>query len=197
MMERLAFPARGQPWRLPRSCMSDGIEIRGRRILARSTTEADLPDLLAPWNDGRVMKWVHLPEGLGWDMDRMRRWLSRLDDQRRRAHFIVEDEDGRFCGELHYRRVEGAPIYALDIKFRPEAQGRGLAAEAFELLIEHVFATEPDCETVYTEPWPENEAAKTLYRRCGLRPRKRPEVLGEGPSYWEGRKEALDDLSSY
>ena len=165
--------------------MSDRFELTGSKVRILSTTEADLPELLELWNDGRVMKWVQFPDGLGWDLERMRKWFAKQDGQVHRGHFIVENEQSGFCGELHYRRVEDTRIYSLDVKFRPESQGRGLATEAFGMLIDHVFAVEPDCDAVYTEPWPENEAAKALYRRCGLRPESRPAVLGEGPSYWE------------
>ena len=86
--------------------------------------------------------------------------------------------------------MEGTGLYSLDVKLRPEAQGRGLAREAFTLLIDHVFAVEPGCQAVYTEPWPENAAARKLYGACGLEPGERPEVLGEGPSYWDRSRES-------
>jgi RimJ/RimL family protein N-acetyltransferase len=77
----------------------------------------------------------------------------------------------------------------LDIKFRPEAQGQGLATDALKILIRFVFETEPDVEEVWTEPSEENIAARRLYERCGLKPMSRPPDMEQGPSYWVLQRE--------
>jgi hypothetical protein len=67
----------------------------------RETTEADLPDLVALWNDGRVMRWVGFPLGLGFDLDRARAWLAKLDADPNRHHFVLEADALGFAGELY------------------------------------------------------------------------------------------------
>jgi RimJ/RimL family protein N-acetyltransferase len=158
------------------------------RVNVSWTRQGHLPDLLRLWNDGRVMRWVHIPDGLGYDLGDAARWLDRVDANPDQHHFVVHHDDIGFCGELNYR-VDGSHNSAsLDIKFVPEAQGKGLATRAFQHLIDLVFTAEPGVDAVWVEPWPENAAAQRLYARCGLRPRPRPAHLLEGPSYWELRK---------
>jgi RimJ/RimL family protein N-acetyltransferase len=159
-----------------------------QRIRIRPTGEDDLADLGRLWNDGAVMRWVGFPDGLGHDERTLRRWLDATDADPRRHHFVVQDPELGFCGELFYvvdaehRRAE------LDVKLVPSAQGHGIATAGLSWLIERIFATETDVDTVWTEPWPENRASRALYTRCGLVETDRPADLRPGPSYWERRK---------
>jgi RimJ/RimL family protein N-acetyltransferase len=159
-----------------------------QRLRIRPTGEDDLADLGRLWNDGEVMRWVGFPEGLGYDEQALRRWLDATDADPRRHHFVVHDREVGFCGELFYvvdavhRRAE------LDVKLVPPAQGHGIATAGLTWLIERIFATEPDVDAVWTEPWPENRASRALYGRCGLVETARPADLRPGPSYWERRK---------
>ncbi len=158
--------------------------IDGKRVVLRRTQAEDLPDLLSPWNGGRATRWVGFPEGLRLDIHKTEEWLERLQVHPERHHFVYAEEVG-FCGEAYYALDWRNRQASLDIQFRPEAQGRGLAADALSTLIGHIFATEPEVEAVRTETWTENQAAQRLYARCGLRPGPRPFDLGTGPSYGE------------
>jgi RimJ/RimL family protein N-acetyltransferase len=159
--------------------------IPGRRVILLSTQEPDLPALLRLWNDGTVMQWVGFPEGLGYDLPRMQEWLRRLQANPNRHHFTVYAGDGMFCGESYCALDPQRRRASLDIKFVPEAQGRGRSRDALGTLIGWVFRTLPEAEAVWVEPWPNNLAARTLYYSCGLRQAIRPADLAEGPSYWE------------
>lgn len=154
----------------------------------RPTAEADLPDLLTLWNDGRVMQWVGFPRGLGYDTERVRDWFRRLKADPTRHHFVVHAEGAGFCGELFYAVDSKHRRAGLDIKFVPAAQGRGLATQALRALIDLVFTSEPQVDAVWTEPALNNLAARRLYDRCGLRPTARPADMGPGESYWELRR---------
>jgi RimJ/RimL family protein N-acetyltransferase len=164
-------------------------EIQGDRVTILSTTEGDLPNLMVLWNDGRVMKWVGFPKGLGYDLKRIKDWFSRLWADPNRHHLVVHAKGVGFCGEVHYAvdRIHGRA--SLDIKFRPEAQGQGLATDTLKTLIRFVFEAEPDVDAVWTGPSEENLTALKLYERCGLKPRPRPPDMGQGHSYWEMRRE--------
>ena len=159
-------------------------------VRLRETAEHDLDDLVRLWNDGRVMRWVCYPDGLGITSREAVEWLAAIRRDSHCRHLVVL-ADGDFCGEAYYsadgvhRRAE------LDIKLRPEAQGRGVATAALSTLIDLVFEAEPDVDAVWTEPWPENEKAQALYSRCGLEPRPRPADLPPGPSYWERRRRGV------
>ena len=157
-------------------------------VSLRQTTEGDLADLLALWNDGNVMKYVGFPDGLGYDLERMRRWFERLTGCETRHHFVVEQADVRFCGETYYSVDRANRRAELDIKLCMAARGRGIASVALGKLVSVVFENEPEVDSVWVEPWDENTAAHRLYERCGFRPGPRPENLGPGPSYWERRR---------
>ena len=162
--------------------------VRGDRVTIRPTTEGDLRDLMGLWNDGRVMRWVGFPDGLGYDSEKIHAWYERIQSNPECHHFVVRAGDVGFCGEVYYAVDRTHRRAGLDIKFRPEAQGHGLATDALTALIDLVFGAEPDVDAVWTEPSEENIAAQKLYARCGLAPRPRPPDLGSGESYWERRR---------
>ncbi len=164
--------------------------IPGRRVLLLSTQEADLPALLRLWNDGAVMRWVGFPDGLGYDLERMQEWLRRLRADRDRHHFTVYAGDGMFCGEAYGAVDRERRRASLDIKFVPEAWGKGRSRDALQALIDWIFRARIEADTVWVEPWPDNLAARTLYYSCGLRSTSRPADLPEGPSYWELTRDA-------
>lgn len=148
------------------------------------TREADLADLQRLWADPEVMRWVGYPEGLHLDEEALRRWLASLDEDPDRHHFVVRDDEVGFCGELYYDVDRDARRAALDVKLLPSARGRGIATAALGWLIDLAFESEPDVDLVWTEPAPENEAARKLYGRRGLRPHPRPADLEPWPSFW-------------
>ena len=160
-------------------------EISGARANLRSTTPADLPDLLRLWNDGRVMRWVGFPEGLSYDQTKMESWFERLQANPHCHHFVVHSPEIGFCGEAYYAADPIQRRAGLDIKLRPEAQGQGIAVDALTTLINYIFETEPDIQAVWTEPSEQNLASRKLYTRCGLKPCPRPADLEPYESYWE------------
>jgi RimJ/RimL family protein N-acetyltransferase len=164
------------------------IRIPGDELSVRRTTAGDLPHLLALWNDGRVMRWVGFPEGLGYDSAGVARWFERLQADPRRHHFVLLSRALGFCGELYYAVDAEHRRAGLDIKLRPEAQGGGRGTAGLSALIRQVFASEPQVDAVWTEPGDDNEAASALYTRCGLRPAPRPADMEPGQSYWELRR---------
>ena len=150
----------------------------------RSTSSADLADLMRLWNDGRVMRWVGFPDGLGYDNEAVEDWFAKVEANPDRHHYIVCDPEIGFCGEVYYAVDQNHQRASLDIKFIPQAQGQGLATEALKTLIEHIFKVEGNVNSVWTQPSAVNLAAKQLYARCGLRPEARPADLESGESYW-------------
>lgn len=104
-------------------------------------------------------------------------------------HYVLLDLKRQFCGEVFYQKDPEHKRAGLDIKFLPEAQGKGLATEALKLLIEYIFETEEEIDAVWTEPSKENRAARALYTRCGLVEKERPADMEPAESYWELKKE--------
>lgn len=158
-------------------------------VTVRRTDRGDLSDLCALWNDGRVMRWVGYPNGLGYELGAVERWFDAIRDDHDRRHCVIRHDELGFCGELYYARDTEHRRAALDVKLVPEAQGRGIATRGLTTLIDLVFECEHDMDAVWTEPSEENAAARRLYARCGLAPAPRPIDLGSG-TYWELRRDA-------
>ncbi len=157
--------------------------LRSERVVIRTTTREDLADLVALWNDGRVMQWVGFPKGLGYNDERISQWFDKLQTQPHRHHFIVSSDGIGFCGEIYYAVDAEHKRAGLDIKLRPEAQGQGLATDALKTIIQHVFQTEKTVQVIWTEPRKENAASQELYTRCGFEPEQRPSDLEPFESY--------------
>lgn len=161
------------------------MEIQGERILLRSTAQNDLEDLMGLWNDGRVMRWVGFPEGLGYDRDAVQAWFDKLQANPLRHHFVILNDEIGFCGEVYYAVDVNYQRASLDIKLLPKSHGLGLATDALRTLIEHVFKVEQDVNSVWTQPSLTNDAAHALYRRCGMKPKTPPLDLKQSESLWE------------
>jgi RimJ/RimL family protein N-acetyltransferase len=76
--------------------------IEGERIAIRPATPAALRDLIRLWNDGRVMRWVGFPEGLGYTAEDVASWYHALQKRPNRQHFVVHSAETGFCGEVYY-----------------------------------------------------------------------------------------------
>lgn len=160
------------------------MQLTGERVMIRSTSRANLEELLQLWNDDRVMRWVGFPDGLGYDLKTVRDWYARLVSDPDRHHFVVHTRDNVFCGEVYYALDRKHGRASLDIKLLPEAQGQGLASEALKMLIDHIFNVGKGINVVWTQPSKINIAAHRLYARCGLQPGERPDDIQSGESFW-------------
>lgn len=165
------------------------MEIKSDRLIIRKTQECDLTNIQSLWNNGEVMKWVGFPEGLNQSMEGLKIWHRNLQKSNLAKHLVVLDSYHNFCGELFYLKDIENECASLDIKFLPEAQGRGLAVEALKRFINFVFDTEKEIDAVWTEPSKENVLARKLYSKCGLVEKERPVHMDLGDSYWELTRE--------
>ncbi|MCC6617908.1 MAG: GNAT family N-acetyltransferase [Chloroflexi bacterium] len=149
--------------------------MRDATVELRPTTETDLPDLMALWNDGAVMRHVGYPDGIGADPEHMRAWLRRVRADPSRRHYTIHTAEIGFCGEVHARTAADG-LASLDIKLQPKAQGRGIAHAALGRLIDEIFSAGV-ASRAYVEPDRANSAALRLYGRLGFVERPRPASL--------------------
>lgn len=145
-------------------------------IQLRRTSEAELPDLMTLWNDGRVMAFVGFPHGLGATPESMARWLDRLEADASRRHYSIFEPEIGFCGEAYSAIDAEHDLATLDIKLRPEAQGRGIASQALSQVLEEIFDGGLAARA-YVDPSRHNEPALRLYRRLNFTEAVRPPWL--------------------
>ena len=161
------------------------MRLDGKKVIIKPTERKDLENIKDLWNNHEVMKWVGFPEGLDQSINDVTDWWKYIQKNNNAYHFVVFNKDGKFCGELYYKKEPKYNRAGLDIKFLPEVQGKGLATDALQLLINHIFNKEPEVNAVWTEPSKENVAARKLYSRCLLSSKERPKDMEPANSYWE------------
>ncbi|WP_329520305.1 GNAT family N-acetyltransferase [Spirillospora sp. NBC_01491] len=153
-----------------------------------------VPDLAAPFRarialpDGAdldlVHRWMNLPHvAAGYDQAWTReRWAAEIGGQLAGDYarpFIVEF-DGRPVAYVELYRaardvVAGTyPARAHDVGFHiaigeTDGVGRGLAVRIFRAFIDGVFAAEPECARIVSEPDASNQAARRVDTKLGLR----------------------------
>lgn len=162
------------------------MKIVGQKVIIKSTEEEDLNHIKSLWSNGEVMKWIGYPDGLRVSVEKLKKWLNKIDKSSFRKSFVVFEITGEaFCGELFYEIDKEYNRAGLDVKFLPEAQGRGLGTESFKLLIKYIFENEPTVEAVWTEPAQNNIHAKKVYEHCGLKQSKQPVYMEHRELYME------------
>ena len=142
---------------------------------------ADIPFLQTLWNDGKVMRHVGFPAGLGMTEKKMARWWDKSQHWTA-THLIVETLDGRPIGESGwgFQKIPGL----LEIKLSPAHWGKGYASDALGALIEYIWDW-TSIEQLVVTPHRENRAARYLYRRFGFQSTPPPSDFdcGDG-DYW-------------
>lgn len=135
--------------------------MRGERLVLRSATVADLPDLARIMTDpGVEATWGE------YDTEEFR---AEFDHPEVRP--LVIEVDGRVVGYVELTE-ELDPDYrhaGIDIALDDEHQGRGLGTEAITLLVRYLFA-ERGHHRVTIDPALANTRAIRCYEKVGFRP---------------------------
>lgn len=132
------------------------------RLLLRRARIEDLPRIHAIMSDKRAMRyWSSLPHETE---ERTREWLqSMIDAPAEVSEDYVIEHEGRAIGKAGCYRLPEIG-FILD----PDYWGRGLAREAMEAVIQHLFATRP-IDKLTADVDPRNLASLGLLKRLGFR----------------------------
>jgi [ribosomal protein S5]-alanine N-acetyltransferase len=132
-----------------------------RLVLRRARIE-DLPRFHAIMSDKRAMRyWSSLPHET---VARTREWLqSMIDAPTEGGDDYVIEYEGRVIGKAGCHRLPEIG-FILD----PDYWGKGLAREAMEAVIAHLFATRP-IDKLTADVDPRNRASLGLLKRLGFR----------------------------
>ena len=151
------------------------------RLLLRRARIGDLPRIHAIMSDKRAMRyWSSLPHE---SEERTREWLQSMIDAPAEASddYVVEHE-GRVIGKAGCHRLPEIG-FILD----PDCWGKGLAREALEAVIRHIFATRL-VETLIADVDPRNHASLGLLDRLGFR------ETGRAKGTWTIGEEVCDSV---
>ena len=126
----------------------------------------DLALLTACVGDPAMMTHLGGPESPEKIADRQRRY--ELPDSKQ--YRIVDDETGQGAGYVGYweRDAHGEEVYEIGWAVVPAFQGRGIAAAATALAIEHARAERPGRRFLYAYPAVENVPSNALCRTLGF-----------------------------
>jgi RimJ/RimL family protein N-acetyltransferase len=148
-------------------------------ILIKETGEEDLTNILALWNNGDVMKYVGFPNGLEYSYEKILNWYKRNKESKFFDHYSIYTEEYGYCGETGYQiDNNGNKNTGLDIKLKPEVQGKGIAEYALRHIIEYL-CREGKTISVWVDPNEDNNKARKLYKKIGFMEKDFPEYLLE------------------
>jgi RimJ/RimL family protein N-acetyltransferase len=131
------------------------------------TSEKDIDHILTLWNDGEVMTFVGLPNGLGITKEELlNKWLPNINVTHKRKHYSIYDDELGYCGEAYYG-IDDSNKAALDIKLFPKARGRGIGFLGLSHAIKEAFEI-GHADAVYVDPHKDNIKAHKLYEKLGF-----------------------------
>jgi RimJ/RimL family protein N-acetyltransferase len=155
--------------------------IETRRLVLRRARIEDLPRIHAIMSDARAMRyWSSLPHETE---ERTREWLqSMIDAPAGVSEDYVIEHQGRVIGKAGCHRLPEIG-FILD----PDFWGQGLAREALEAVIAHIFATRP-VDALIADVDPRNRASLGLLSRLGFR------ETGRARATWTLGEEVCDSV---
>lgn len=125
--------------------------INTKRLRIRLATADDVAFLAAMWNDGRIMRFVGFPEGLGTSEDEVRAQLTSEPDGVIDRRLIVETMDGKRIGQAKLGSQNDDGLAHTDVKLLPEHWRKGYGTEIKSALLDWQF-THTDCKAVQGTP---------------------------------------------
>jgi aminoglycoside 3-N-acetyltransferase len=132
------------------------------------------------WSDPRVMAPVGFPEGLGLELEDVRRELEEQPGRLIGSVLLVETSDGAFVGQARMGPLDDELVSETDLKLLPEYQRQGLALELKKAMLEFLFC-HSRCECVRSMPRKENLASIALQDCVG--------ALRVGEGHWREKPE--------
>ncbi len=119
------------------------------------------------WESGEVMRLVGYPDGLGWSEAEFNSFWPKMLNDDKSIRLALEDKSGGFLGEAMIAFPADNNLCEPDLKLLPEFWGRGLAFEAWQIILDRIGARWPEAGILVT-PNIENHRALNLYRKLGF-----------------------------
>lgn len=143
-------------------------EIIGDKIILRSITEDDTPNIIRWRNNPNVMKYFIIQQPL--TAENHTKWLRTKVASGEVAQFILYEKDSnRPVGSVYLRNINQLhekAEYGIFIG-EDDAREKGYGTEAAKLMVEYAFHT-LNLHKVYLEVLAENERAQRSYSKVGF-----------------------------
>jgi RimJ/RimL family protein N-acetyltransferase len=118
--------------------MADKVLAREGRVVVRKFRRSDLTDRIA-WPPYTDSLFTHLNFSLSTFIDR-EKWLFTRTVNVGRMYFAIEDENGRFIGEMSLRDIDAVKkVSRLGIHMASDKVSLGYGREGLEALLRHYF----------------------------------------------------------
>ncbi|HEV2858510.1 MAG TPA: GNAT family N-acetyltransferase [Solirubrobacterales bacterium] len=157
--------------------MSSTFSLETKRLRLRPVTADDIDDLVALHDDPLVARYLGVRDR-GWYEWRIE---ASAEEWKQRGHgftAIVDPADGRFLGRTGLKYWPQFDETELGWVLRPEAHGKGYAAEAAAAVLQWGFERfDPPYLTAMIRP--DNVASIAVAERLGMHPIRRDELLGD------------------
>lgn len=112
------------------------------------------------------MTHVGYPDGLGWSQAQYDDHWRRIAQDEKNIYIALEDKSGAFIGEAKISPPDKG-FCEHDLKLLPQFWKKGLAREAWKVILDRASVRWPDSIPLVT-PSVENSAAINLYRKLGF-----------------------------
>lgn len=133
-------------------------------IILRKATESDIADIYKYLHRDFIKKYSQNGEKAEWESHR--RWYKFLINSDSYLLYIIEDENGRFLGQLKFE-LEGETSI-VSIYLLKEIRGKGLGRVIIDMGLEELLHESDEVDVVLAYILEENDASLNLFKSCGF-----------------------------
>ena len=130
----------------------------------RKANESDIADIYKYLHRDFIKKYSEVGEKAEWQNHR--RWYKFLINSSNYLLYIIEDENGRFLGQLKFE-LEGETSI-ISIYLLKEIRGKGLGRSIIEMGLEELQHESDEVDVVLAYILEENEVSVNLFKSCNF-----------------------------
>lgn len=134
-------------------------------VILRKANESDIGDIYKFLHRDFVKKYSEKGERAEWEHHR--RWYKFLINSESYLLYIIEDENGKFLGQLKFELEGETSIISIYLVER--ARGKGLGKGILEMGIEELAHESDEADVVLAYILEENDASINLFTSCGFK----------------------------
>lgn len=133
-------------------------------VILRKAKESDIGDIYRFLHRDFIKKYSEKGERAEWEHHR--RWYKFLINSESYLLYIIEDENGRFLGQLKFELEGETSIISIYLVER--ARGRGLGKSILEMGINELLHESDEVDVILAYILEENDASIKIFTSCGF-----------------------------